>query len=62
MFKNLEREVRTIRSLVDQNRQTQIKGEQSLTDLPNSGKFITDKFDEYQKECEEKNKIIEKIK
>ena len=62
MFKNLEREVGTIRSLVDQNRQTQIKGEQSLTDLPKSGKFITDKFDEYQKECEEKNKIIEKIK
>ena len=32
-LKNLEKEVKTMRSLVDQNRQTQIKGEQSLADL-----------------------------
>ena len=38
-LKNLEKEVKYIRSLVDQNRQTQIKGEQSLADLSKSVKF-----------------------
>ena len=53
-LKNLEKEVKCIKSSVNQNRQTQIKGEQSLTDLSKSVKFITDKFDEYEKEREEK--------
>ena len=35
-LKNLEKEVKYIRSLVDQNRQTQIKGKQSLPDLSKS--------------------------
>ena len=60
-LKNLEKKVKTIRSLVDQNRQTQIKGQQSLVDLSKSVKFITDKFDEYEKEREEKNKIMKKL-
>ena len=38
-LKNLEKEVKYIRSLGDQNRQTQIKGEQSLADLSKSVKF-----------------------
>ena len=60
-LKNLEKEVKTIRSLVDQNRLAQIKSEQSLADLSKSVKFITDKFDEYEKECEEKNEIIKTL-
>ena len=60
-LKNLEKEVKTIRILVDQNRQTQIKGKQSFADLSKSVKFITDKFDEYEKEREEKNEIIKKL-
>ena len=52
--------MKTIRSLVDQKKLTQIKGEQSLADLSKSVKFITDKFDEYEKEREEKNEIIKK--
>ena len=60
-LKNLEKEVKTIQSLVDQNRQTQIKGEQLLADLSKSIKFITDKFDEYEKEREAKNKIIKEV-
>ena len=60
-LKKLEKEVKYIRSLVDQNRQTQNKGEQSLADLSKSVKFITDTFDEYEKECEEKNEIIKKL-
>ena len=47
--------------MVDQNRQTQIKGKQLLADLSKSVKFITDKFDEYEKEREEKNKIIKEL-
>ena len=50
-----------MRTLVDQNRQTQIKGEQLLTGLSKSVKFITDEFEEYEKEREEKNKIIKKL-
>ena len=49
-LKNLKKEAKTIRSLVDQNRQTQTKGKQPLVDLSNSVKFITDKFDKYEKE------------
>ena len=32
-----------------------------LTGLSKSVKFITDKFEEYEKEREEKNKIIKKL-
>ena len=39
----------------------QIKGKQSLVDLSNSVKFITDKFDKYEKERQEKNKIIKAL-
>ena len=53
-LKNLEEKDKTVRRLVDQNRLTQIKGEQSLPNLSKSLKFITDKFDEYEKEREEK--------
>ena len=41
-LKNLEKEVKTEGSLVDKNRQTQIKGEQSLAVLSKSVKFITE--------------------
>ena len=60
-LKNLEKEVKAIRSLVYQNRQTQIKGKQSLADLSKSVKFVTDNFDEYEKERKEKNKIVKKL-
>ena len=60
-LKSLEKEFNYIRSLVNQNRQTQIKGEQSLANLSKSVKFITDKFDKYEMEREEKNEIIIKL-
>ena len=60
-LKSLEKEFNYIRSLVNQNRQTQIKGEQSLANLSKSVKFITDKFDKYEMEREEKNEIITKL-
>ena len=60
-LKNLEKEVKYIRSLVDQNRQTQMIGEQQLADLSNSVNFITNKFDKYEKEREEKNETIRKF-
>ena len=51
-LKSLEKEFNYIRSLVNQNRQTQIKGEQSLANLSKSVKFIADKFDKYEMERE----------
>ena len=56
-LKKIEKEGKTIRILVDQNRQTQIKGKQSIAELSKSVKFITDKFGEYEKEREEKIKL-----
>ena len=53
-LKNLEKGVNNIRSLVNQNRQTQIKGEQSLADHSKSVKFTNDKFDKYKKGREKK--------
>ena len=47
-----------MRNLINQNRQTHIKGEQSTADLSKSVKFVIDKFDEYEKEHGEKNEII----
>ena len=44
-LKDLEKEVS-----IDQNIRTQIKDELSLADLSQSVKFITGKFDEYEKE------------
>ena len=62
MFKEFRERSKYIRSLVDQNRQTHIKGQQSLADLSKSVKFITDKLDEYEKEREAKNEIIKKLR
>ena len=60
-LKNLEKEVKTIRSLLDQNRQTQIKCEQLLAELSKSDRFNADMFDEYEKEREEKYKTIKRL-
>ena len=57
-LKNLEKEVATIWSLVNQNRQKQIESRQSLADLSKTVEFITNKFDKSEKEHDEKNKII----
>ena len=56
-LKNLEKEVKYIRSLVNQNRQIQIKDEHLLADVSKSVKSITDKFDEYEEQREEKMKL-----
>ena len=60
-FKNLEKEVKNIPYLFDQNRTTQIKGKRSLADLSKSVKFITDRFDKCEKEREGKNEIIKEL-
>ena len=49
-LKNLETEVKTIRNVVNLNRQTQTKGKLLLIDLTKSVKFIIDKFDECEKD------------
>ena len=54
-LKNLEKQVETMRSLVDQKRQTHIKSKQLLADLSKSVKFITDKFDKYEKKNNNNN-------
>ena len=60
-IKNLEKEAKAIRNSVNQNRQTQIKGEQSLADFAQSVTFITDMFDKYEEERERKKKIIKEL-
>ena len=49
-LRNLEKEVKDIHKLALSNNNNQIKGEKQLADLSESIKFISDKFDEFEKE------------
>ena len=46
---------------LNNNNDSQIKGEKQLTDLSESIKFLSDKFDEFEKERQEQKKVIEEL-
>ena len=60
--RNLEKEEKDIHKLALSNNSNQIKGEKQLADLSNSIKFISHKFDEFEKEREEQKKVIEELR
>ena len=62
MLRNLEKEVKDIHKLALSNNSNQIKGEKQLADLSKSIKFISHKFDEFEKEREEQKKVIEELR
>ena len=44
------------------NNNNQIKGEKQLGDLSESIKFMSDKFDEFEKERQEQKKVIQELR
>ena len=61
-LRNLEKEVKDIHKLALSNNDNQIKGEKQLADLSESIKFMSDKFDEFEKERQEQKKVIEELR
>ena len=57
-MQNLEKQVGQIFRMLGKTEDRQIKGECQLTDLAKGIEFITQKFDEYEKDQREKNAII----
>ena len=55
---NLEKKVDQIFKMLEKTEDRQIKGECQLTDLAKGVEFITQKFDEYEKDRQEKGAII----
>ena len=61
-LRNLEKEVKGIHKLALSNNNNQIKGQKQLADLSESIKFMSDKFDEFEKERQEQKNVIEELR
>ena len=61
-LKNLEAKVMGIYEQGNENKNMHIKGENQLVELAESVKFMTSKFDELDKDRNEKEKIINNLK
>ena len=61
-LRNLEKEVKDMQKLALSNNNNQIKGEKQLGDLSESIKFISGKFDEFEKERQEQKKVIQELR
>ena len=57
-IKNVENQIHGIHSKTGETKMSQIKGEQHLMDLNKTVNFICKKFDEYERDRAEKEKII----
>ena len=57
-MQNLEKQVGQIFRMIEATEDSQIKGECQLTDLAKGVEFITQKFDEYEKDRREKDALI----
>ena len=57
-IQNLEKQVGQIFKMLEKTKDSQIKGECQLTDLEKDVDFITQEFDEYEKDRREKDAII----
>ena len=56
-MQNLEKQVGQIFKILEKKEDRQIKGECQLTDLAKGVEFITQKFDEYEEDRQEKDAI-----
>ena len=57
-MQNLEKQVSQIFKMLEKTEDRQIKDESQLTDLAKGVEFINQKFDEYEKDRQEKDEII----
>ena len=60
-LKNLEEEVKKLKDLASYNSANQIKGKRQLLDLKDAVEFISNKFDEFERDRLDKEKIIKDI-
>ena len=60
-IKNAENQIHGIHSKTEETKMSQIKGEQHLMDLNKTVNFICEKFDEYERDRAEKEKIISEL-
>ena len=60
-IKNVENHILAIHSKTEETKMNQIKGEQHLMDLIKTVNFIFEKFDEYERDRAEKEKIISEL-
>ena len=61
-LKNLEKEVKKLKDLTSSNNAKQIKGERQLLDLKDAMDFISNKFNDFERDRLEKEKIIKGLK
>ena len=61
-FKNLDKQVKELYILAQSNNEKHIKGEKQLLDLAESVNFMTKKFDDYEKDRAEKEKLIKDLR
>ena len=60
-IKNVEKQIHDIHSKSKETKMSQIKGEQRLMDLNKTFNFISKKFDEYERDRADKEKIINEL-
>ena len=61
-LKNLNNQMKELRSMFLESKESQIKGAEQLSTLTESIKFINERFDQYEEERKEKDKFIEELK
>ena len=61
-FKNLDKQVKELYVLAQSNNEKHIKGEKQLLDLTESINFMTKRFDNYEKDWAEKEKLIKDLR
>ena len=61
-MRDLEKEVKDIHKLALSNNNNKTKSQKQLADLSESIKFMSDKFDEIEKERQEQKNVIEELR
>ena len=61
-LKNLQKEVKELKDLASSTNANQIKGERQLLDLKEAVDFISNKFDDFERDRLEKEKVIKDLK
>ena len=61
-MKKLEEEMKKFLQVCEKTKDSQIKGESQLNSLSEAMDFMTNKFEEYELERQEKDKIIDTMK
>ena len=61
-MKKLKEEMRKVLQMCEKTKDSQIKGKSQLNSLSGAMDFMTNKFEEYERERQEKYKIIDTIK